>query len=75
MVYADHYISLDPVRIYHTKVKSDPYDILSAGCVFIDYVSGYVSINHQVAIIATETVNEKIIFEREAKSQGVVIKR
>ena len=32
---ADHYISWDPGRIYHTKVKSDPYDILSVGCVLL----------------------------------------
>ena len=32
------------------------------------------SINHQVAINATETVKEKITFEREAQSQGVAIK-
>ena len=31
-------------------------------------------INHQVAINATETVKEKLTFEREAQIQGVVIK-
>ena len=31
------------------------------------------SIKHQVAINATETVKEKITFEREDKSQGVMI--
>ena len=48
--------------------------MFSGGCVFIDHVSGYVSIKHQVAINATETVKEKLKFEREAQSQGVVIK-
>ena len=32
------------------------------------------SIKHQVAINATETVKEKLTFEKEAQSQGVVIK-
>ena len=32
------------------------------------------SIKHQVSINATETVKEKLTFEREAKSHGVVIK-
>ena len=36
---------------------------------------GYVSIKHQMAINATETFKEKITFEIEAQSQGVVIKR
>ena len=48
--------------------------MLSGGCVFIDHASGYVSIKNQVAINATETVQAKLTFEREAQSQGVVIK-
>ena len=48
--------------------------MFSGGFVFIDHASGYVSINHQVAINGTETFNAKPTFEREAQSQGVVIK-
>ena len=48
--------------------------MLSGGCVFIDHVSGYVSFKHQVAINYTETFKEKLNLEREAQSQGVVIK-
>ena len=50
IVSADHYISQDPGRIYHTKGKSDQYDMFSGGCVIIDHASVYVSIKHQVAI-------------------------
>ena len=75
MVSEDHYISRDTGRIYHTKYKSDPYDMFSGGCVFIDHASGYVSIKHQVAINATETAKAKLTFEREIQSQEVVIKR
>ena len=67
MVSADHYILLDPGRLYHTKSKSNKYEMFSGGCVFIDYVSGYVSIKHQVAINATETVKAKLKFERGLK--------
>ena len=74
MVSADHYILRDPGRLYHTKDKSYPYDMFSGGCVFINHFSGYVSIKHQVAINATETVKAKLTFERESQSQGVVIK-
>ena len=74
MVYADHYNSRATGRLNHTKGNSDPCDIFSGGCVFIDHSSGYVSIKHQVDINATETVKSKLIFEREAQSQGVVIK-
>ena len=43
-------------------------------CVFIEHASGYVIINHQVAINTTETVKSKLTFERESQSQGEVIK-
>ena len=46
MVSTDHYISLDPVRLYHTKGKSDQSDMFSGGCVFIDHASGYASIKN-----------------------------
>ena len=59
MVSADNYISRDPGRIYHTKGKSDPYDMFSGGYFFIDHASGYVSIKHQVYINATDTVKGK----------------
>ena len=38
------------------------------------HASDYMSINHQVAINDTETVKAKLNFEREDKSQGVIIK-
>ena len=71
---ADHYISRSPGRIYHTKGKLDPSDMFSGVCVLIDHTSGYVIINHQDAINATETVKAKLTFEMETQSQGVVIK-
>ena len=74
IVYEDHYILRAPGRLYHKKGKSDQYDMFSGGCIFIDNDSGYLRIKHQVAISSTETVKAKLHFEREAQSQGVVIK-
>ena len=62
MVSVDHYISRDLGRLYHTKGKSDQSDMFSGVCVFIDHASSYVSIKHQVAINATETVKAKLTF-------------
>ena len=73
-MFAYHYISRDPDKLYHTKGESYPSDMFSGGCVFNDHASGYVSIKHQVAINATENVKAKLTFDREAQSQGVVIK-
>ena len=62
MVSSDHYILRDPGRLYHTKGKSDQYEMFSGGCVFIDHASDYVSIKNQVAINATETFKTKQTF-------------
>ena len=59
IVSVDYYISQAPGRLYHTKGKSDIADIFSGGYFFIDHANGYVSIKHQVAINATQTVKEK----------------
>ena len=40
MVSTYHYISRAPGRIYHKKMKSDPSDMFSGGCVFIGHSSG-----------------------------------
>ena len=45
VVSVDHYISQDTGSLYHTKGKSDPSDMFSGRCVFIDHSSGYVIIN------------------------------
>ena len=37
------------------------------------HASDYMSIKHQMAIKATENVKAKLTFEREDKSQGVMI--
>ena len=73
MVSVYHYILHDPDRLYHKKGKSYPYDIYSEGYVLIDHASGHTRIKHQVAINATETVKAKLTFEREDKSQRVMI--
>ena len=48
--------------------------MFSGGCVFIDYSSGYVIINKQVATNATETVKAKLTLDRADQSQRVMIK-
>ena len=73
MVSSDHYILRVPGRLYHIKGKSVPSDMYSGGCVLIDHASGYMRIKNQVAINATETVKTKLTFDREDKSQGVMI--
>ena len=73
MVSADHHISRDPGSLYKTKGKPDPSAMFSGGCVSIEHSSGYVIIKHQVDINSTETFKEKLTFDREDQSQGVLI--
>ena len=39
------------------------------------YANEYLSMKHQVAIHATETIKANLTFEREDKTQGVVINK
>ena len=48
--------------------------MFSGGCVFVEHVISFMISKNQVAINNTETVKDKITFEREAKIQGVAIK-
>ena len=43
-------------------------------CVFVDHASYFIIKNNQVDINATETVKEKLTFERESQSNLVVMK-
>ena len=52
MVSVDYYTSRDPNSFYHTRGKSDPYDIfLVFFCV--DHASGFMRINNKVVINPT----------------------
>ena len=59
MVSKYYYILQAPDRIYHAKGKSYSSDIFSGGRAFIEHVSSYMSIKHQVAIHATEKLRQK----------------
>ena len=67
VVYVDHYTSQDSVRIYCMNGKSTPSKHFSVGFVFVDDHSGFMITRHQVDINATETVKNKLTFEREAQ--------
>ena len=63
-VSVDHYISRAPGRLYHRKGKSNPSEMFSGGCVFINHTRGYLIIKHQVAINDTKNFKAKFTFER-----------
>ena len=74
-MYAYHYILWDIGSLYHTRRKIFTYDMFSFGCGFVEYHSVLMRVKYQLDIKTTETVKEKITFDREDQSQGVAIER
>ena len=70
----DNYIFRDPDRLYYKNGRSDPSRMFLGACVFVDHASCFMIINNKVDINATKTVKEKLTFERESKSNLVVMK-
>ena len=52
----------------------DPSEILSYGCVFVNYAGGFMSTKQQVTINSTKNVKTKLNFYGEYQIKGVVIK-
>ena len=52
MVSVDYYISRDPGSFYHTRGKSDTYDLF-LGFFFVDHASCFMKINIKVVINPT----------------------
>ena len=74
IMYSDHYILRSPGQLFHMRGNTDPSEMFSGGCIFVDHASGFMIINHQVDINATGNVTAQLTFEREDQSQGVFIK-
>ena len=48
-------------------------DMYKGGCIFVDHMSGYVHVEHQLGFSAAETVRAKHNFEKVAFDHGVLI--
>ena len=48
--------------------------MLSGRCVLVDRANGYIGIKYQVDINDTESIKDKLTFERDNHNQGLVIK-
>ena len=70
----DQHISWDIGRLYHTRVKSEPYEMFSVGCICVYHSSGYVIIKCQVSLNATESVKSKLAVYSESHNQRVLEK-
>ena len=72
LVFADQYESRQPGRAFTTKGLSSSSHF-RGGTLFVDAASHYVFVSHQMGSTATETIQSKLKFEREATTCGVTV--
>ena len=72
-VSAYHYHCARTGCLYTSKGQERSTDRYVGVCIFVDNASGYVTVKHQVALSAGETVRTKLEFEREDLASGVKV--
>ena len=70
-VFTDQLESRVRGRLLHTAGREQESDKFCGSSVFVDAASGYVHIEHQVTLNASDSINAKTAFERVAKDVGV----
>jgi hypothetical protein len=71
-VSADHFESRMKGRTYSSfgRTTSDQY---VGGCIFVDHMSGYMHVEHQLGFSSSETIRAKQNFEQLALGHGVLV--
>jgi hypothetical protein len=63
MVSTDQYVSKQLGRLPHTRGKESANEKYHGGTIFVDEASGFVFLQHQVGLTASETIRSKHLFE------------
>jgi hypothetical protein len=71
-VSADHFESRLKGRTY-TSYGRTTSDQFIGGCIFVDHMSGYIHVEHQMGFSSSETIRAKQNFEQLALSHGVLV--
>jgi hypothetical protein len=71
-VSVDHFVCNTKGRLYDSKGKTSPELMYSGGCLFVDHATGFVHVEHQVALTSHETLLSKHKFEATARDCGVI---
>jgi Integrase core domain. len=71
-VSADHFESRLKGRTYtsYGRVTSEQF---VGGCIFVDHMSGYIHVEHQLGFSSSETIRAKQNFEQMALGHGVLV--
>ena len=72
-VFTDQLESRVRGRLLHTAGREQESDKFCGSSVFVDAASGYIHLEHQVSLNATDSINAKTSFERMARDVGVTI--
>jgi hypothetical protein len=73
-VFSDQLESRIRGRLLHTAGRELPSNQFCGSTIFVDGASGYIHVEHQVTLNASDTINAKNAFERKAQEFGVKVK-
>ena len=73
-IFSDQLESRVRGRLLHTAGREPDRDKFCASTLFCDAASGYIHVEHQVTLSASDTIISKNAFERFAKEHGVAVK-
>jgi len=68
----DHYECSLKGRLY-TGRKGPQSQQFCGGAIFVDHATGLIQVKHQVSFGAADTIQSKVLFERDAMNDGVII--
>ena len=73
LVATDQYVCKLRGRLLNSRGSTPEHEKYGGGTIFVDVATGKVSVHHQVSLGASETIQAKTNFERDALSAGVLI--
>ena len=72
-IFSDQLVSMQKGRLFHTAGRESEDSQFCGSTVFVDAASGYIHVEHQVTLNASDTINAKHNFERMAMELGVTV--
>jgi hypothetical protein len=72
-VSVDHFESRQEGRTYTYESYGKSKSQYQGGCVFVDHASGYIHVEHQLGVSASETLRATHNYEKLALEHGVVV--
>ena len=74
LVFSDQFVSSLPGKVFGKRGASISSNSYSGGTLFCDAASKEIFVNCQVSLGAYETIESKLMFERDAQTSGVTVK-